>query len=55
MSKRTDGAPKGAPLPSGDPRRLSDARCAWRKMTDLQRRAFLRWINEQETENHDHA
>ena len=31
-------------LPDGHRRRLSDARNAWRKMTDEQRSEFLSWI-----------
>ncbi len=44
MGKRTDGREKGEPLRKGDPRRLSDARCAWRKMTETQRQEFLAWV-----------
>ena len=46
-------ARKGKPLtvlPSGDRRRLSDGRNAWRKMTPSQRRAFLDWIEEEALE-----
>lgn len=28
-------------------RAMSDARCAWRKMDDKQRRTFLEWIGEE--------
>lgn len=42
-TRRKDGGEKRAPLPAGDPRRLTDARCAWRKMTDEQRVEFLAW------------
>ncbi len=35
---------KRDPLPSGDRRRLTDARCAWRKMDEQQRAAFLLWL-----------
>lgn len=35
---------KRDPLPEGDPRRMTDARCAWRKMTDAQREAFVEWV-----------
>lgn len=31
-------------LEPGNPRRLSDARCAWRKMTLEQRAEFLAWV-----------
>jgi hypothetical protein len=33
-------------LAPGDRRRLSDARNAWRKMTDDQREQFLFWIHD---------
>ena len=33
-------------IEDGHPRRMSDAKNAWRKMTDDQRRAFLEWIQE---------
>ena len=32
-------------LPDGAPRRLSDGRNAWRKMSDAQRAEFIAWIN----------
>ncbi len=32
------------PLEAGNPRRLTDARCAWRKMTRAQREEFIRWL-----------
>jgi hypothetical protein len=35
---------KRDPLPEGDPRRLTDARCAWKHMTDDQREEFLAWV-----------
>ena len=35
---------KRDPLPAGDPRRLTDARCAWRKMSREQREVFVRWL-----------
>jgi len=35
---------KLADLEDGHPRRMSDARNAWRKMNEDQRRAFLDWI-----------
>ena len=41
MSRRTDGREKREPLAEGNPRRLTDARCAWNKMTDEQRSEFL--------------
>jgi hypothetical protein len=31
-------------LPSDSPRRMSDARNAWRKMSEIQRVGFLEWI-----------
>lgn len=34
-------------LRDGHPRRMSDARNAWRKMTDEQREQFLAWTREQ--------
>lgn len=37
-------------LRDGHPRRMSDARNAWRKMSDAQRRQFLAWIREQSKE-----
>lgn len=37
-------------LASGDARRMSDGKNAWRKMTDHQRREFLRWIGEERPE-----
>lgn len=40
-NKRNDRQPKRAPLADGNPRRLTDARCAWKKMDDEQRLAFL--------------
>lgn len=44
MSRRTDGKEKRAPLAEGNPRRMTDAMCAWRKMTDDQRVEFLATI-----------
>ena len=41
---RASARQKGDPLPAGDPRRLTDARCAWRKMTEEQRKTFLDWL-----------
>lgn len=35
---------KRDPLPAGDPRRMTDARCAWRKMDEEQRAKFLLWL-----------
>lgn len=32
-------------LPDGAPRRLSDGRNAWRKMSDAQRAEFIAWID----------
>ncbi len=42
---------KRDPLPEGDPRRMTDGRCAWRKMTPAQRGEFLTWIQETEEES----
>jgi hypothetical protein len=42
---------KGKPckvLQDGHPRRMSDARNAWRKMNDTQREEFLAWIAKEE-------
>lgn len=40
-----------APLAEGHPRRMTDGRCAWRKMTGRQRGEFLTWIQETEEES----
>jgi hypothetical protein len=42
---------KRDPLPEGHGRRMTDARCAWRKMTGQQRGEFLTWIQETEEES----
>ena len=34
-----------AQVPKGDRRRMSDGKNAWRKMTPVQRRDYLAWIN----------
>lgn len=47
MSRRTDGRDKRAPLAEGNPRRMTDAKCAFRKMTDDQRRTFLDWLGDE--------
>jgi len=44
MARRTDGLDKRAPLDRGNARRMTDARCAWRKMTLAQRDEFLEEI-----------
>jgi hypothetical protein len=36
-----------APLEAGNPRRMTDAKCAWRKMTDAQRYEFMSWLARQ--------
>lgn len=50
-TRRKDGAEKREPLPSGDPRRMTDAKCAWRKMTPEQRSRFLLDVGAERTEN----
>jgi hypothetical protein len=40
-----------APLAEGHPRRLTDARCAWRKMSPEQRGEFLNWMQETEDQH----
>ena len=44
MARRNDGRDKREPLAEGNPRRITDAMCAWRKMTDEQRVEFLSTI-----------
>jgi len=44
MARRNDGKEKRAPLDAGNPRRITDARCAWNGMTDEQRSLFLEEI-----------
>lgn len=39
---------KTSPVPEGHPRRMSDAKNAWRKMTDEQRVRFLCWLDQEE-------
>ena len=41
MSRRGDGGEYREPLAEGNPRRMTDAKCAWRKMTPEQRTRFL--------------
>ena len=48
MSRRNDGREKGEPLAQGNPRRMTDARCAWNGMTDVQRVEFLLWLADQD-------
>lgn len=43
-SARSKARQKNDPLPKGHGRRLTDARCAWKYMTDEQRQEFLLWI-----------
>ena len=50
MARRNDGKETRAPLDAGNPRRLTDARCAWRKMTPEQRTAFLLEIGAERTQ-----
>ena len=40
-----------APLAEGHPRRLTDGRCAWRKMSPEQRGEFLTWIQDFEVDH----
>ena len=40
---------KRGPLEAGHPRRLTDAKCAWRHMTDAQRLAFVEWCEKFQT------
>ena len=50
MSKKPQLQRNGKPLTDlgdGHPRRLSDGRNAWRKMSPEQRKEFLLWINAQ--------
>ena len=43
----TDQRVKGARLPKGAPRRMTDAKCAWCGMDKEQRAEFLLWLDEQ--------
>jgi hypothetical protein len=38
---------KAKALPDGHPRRMSDGKNAWRKMTNEQRVEFLQWITDE--------
>jgi len=47
----SDQRKKGERLPQGAPRRLTDARCAWRGMDAAQRREFLAWIDPENSDD----